>query len=90
MMHPSIMQGIRTVLRKHLGIDATVDENTQLVSDLELDSLKQLTLVVELENYFQIRFDYGDETGLRTLQDVATLIETRQREQHRLPTGERP
>lgn len=44
---------------------------------LALDSLKQLELVIELENRFAICLDPDDEGELRTLEDVVRLIERR-------------
>jgi len=49
---------------------------------LQLDSLKQLTLVVELENHFRVRFDSGDEEGLETVGDIVRLIGRRLSESH--------
>jgi len=72
-----ILEGVREVIRQELRVDAPVTPDTNLVRDLELDSLKQLTLVVELENRFRVRLEPGDEEGLETLQDVVRLIHRR-------------
>jgi acyl carrier protein len=77
MTERQIIEGIRNVLREHLQIETPVTFETDLFHDLELDSLKQLTLVVELENQFRICFDHGDEEGLRTIGDVVALIHHR-------------
>jgi acyl carrier protein len=77
MTKTQILEGVRSVLREHLRISRPVYPETDLFRDLELDSLKQLTLVVELENYFRICFDEGDEEGLRTIGDVMGLISRR-------------
>jgi acyl carrier protein len=86
MTERQIIEGIRNVLREHLQIESPVTLETDLFQDLELDSLKQLTFVVELENQFQICFDQGDEEGLRTIGDVVALI---YRRVAREPTTER-
>jgi acyl carrier protein len=72
-----ILEGIRHVLREHLQIATPVGVETDLFHDLELDSLKQLTFVVELENRFRVCFDAGDQEGLRTIGDVVGLIARR-------------
>ena len=72
-----ILDGIREVIRDELRLDAPLSPSTSLVRDLQLDSLKQLTLVVEIENRFEVRLDAGDEEGLETLQDVVRLIHRR-------------
>ena len=74
MTETQILEGVKKVLREHLRISSPIRLETDLFQDLELDSLKQLTLVVELENQFRICFDEGDEEGLRTIGDIVTLI----------------
>ena len=72
-----ILEGIRRVAREHLHWDGGLESSTDLFRDLQLDSLKQLTFVVELENHFQIAFEPGDEDGLRTIGDVTKRIAER-------------
>jgi len=72
-----ILEGVKQVLREHLAVRDEVHAETHLAKDLALDSLKQLTLVVEIENYFKICFDPGDEEGVRTLGDVVLLVAQR-------------
>ena len=36
-----------------------------------------MTLVVEIENRFQVRLDAGDEEGIETLEDVVQLVRRR-------------
>jgi len=75
-----ILEGVREVIRDELRWNvpmAQVERETSLVRDLQLDSLNQLTLVVELENRFRVRFDAGDEEGLETIGDLVRLIERR-------------
>lgn len=78
MNETQIFENVKSVLCEHLQIDTPVELETDLFRDLELDSLQQLTLVVELENQFRICFDEGDEEGLRTIADVVALIAHRQ------------
>jgi acyl carrier protein len=72
-----ILDGVREVIRDELRWEVPVAPSTNLVRDLQLDSLRQLTLVVELENRFQVRLDAGDEEELETLADVVRLIHRR-------------
>jgi acyl carrier protein len=71
-----ILEGVRRVLSEHLGI-RDVTEATHILSDLKLDSIQQLTFVVELENHFRVRFDEGDETGINTIGDVVEAVARR-------------
>ena len=72
----SILNDVRRVLQEHLTI-SDVDETTHLFEDLELDSIQQLTFVVELENHFKICFDEGDEAGIATIGDVVDAVSNR-------------
>ena len=46
-----------------------------LVEDLELDSLRLLTLAVEVENHFRICLDEDEEAGIETVGDLVRVIE---------------
>jgi acyl carrier protein len=72
----TVLRDVRQVLEEHLRI-ADVDEATHLFRDLELDSIQQLTLVVEIENHFKICFDEGDEAGIATIGDVVDAVSNR-------------
>ncbi len=82
MTEHQILEGVREVIRDHLQMQSPVGNETHLFRDLQLDSLKQLTLVVELENHFRVRLDAGDEEGLETIGDVVRLIDRRLSESH--------
>jgi len=70
-----ILDGVRTVLRTHLAFAGPVEPATDLTEELQLDSLGQLTLVVELENHFRICIESGDEESLQTVGDLMGVIE---------------
>ena len=76
MPRAEIQEGVRRVFADELKIEGLTEE-THLVRDLKLDSIQQLTLVVELENRFRVAFGQGDETGIETVGDVVDLIERR-------------
>jgi acyl carrier protein len=69
-----ILAGVREVLRGPLALPQDVELDTDLQGDLRLDSLQQLTLVVELENRFKVAFAPGDEREVRTVRDVVRLL----------------
>ena len=68
-----ILEEIAEVARLHLGWDGDLQPSLRLVEDLELDSLKGLTLALELENHFRVRLD--QEAGLVTVGDLVAAIE---------------
>ncbi|MFQ5890452.1 MAG: acyl carrier protein [Gemmatimonadota bacterium] len=86
MTEAEVLEGVRRVLRARLEIETPVDLGTNVLSDLQLDSLKRIALVVELENHFRICFAPEDEEGIVTIGDVVRLI--RQRLDARDPNGE--
>ena len=76
MVRAEILEGVRKVFADALKIEG-LTEATHLVRDLKLDSIQQLTLVVELENRFRVAFGEGDETGIESVGDVVDLLERR-------------
>ena len=75
MTEQEILRAVREVLQEHVQIATPIDAETDLFRDLELDSLKRITLVVELENRFRVCFDTDDEQAVRTVGDIVRLIE---------------
>ena len=76
MPRAEILAGVRKVFADELKIEGLTEE-TRLVRDLKLDSIQQLTLVVELENRFRVAFGQGDETGIERVGDVVDVLERR-------------
>lgn len=77
-MSPSeILEAVREVAVASLAADRPIHADTHLLRDLELDSLKQLTFIVELENRFQLSFEPGEENGLETVGDIVALVSRR-------------
>jgi len=74
MTDDTILDGVRDVLRSKLQIERTIDPATDLLRDLELDSIQLLTLVVELENRFRVSFAPGDEQGISTVAQLVQLV----------------
>ena len=68
---------IRRVLRDELGLSREVRPEDDLVSDLQLDSVSLLTLVVGLEDRFRIALEEHDAAAVRTVRDLAGLVERR-------------
>jgi acyl carrier protein len=74
----TILAALAQIAREHLQWEGTLALETELVPTLRLDSIRLLTLVVEVENRFQICLDEGDEDDLVTAADLVRLIESRQ------------
>lgn len=73
----AILAGIDEVAREHLRWRGEIRPELSLVDTLELDSLRLLTLVVEIENHFCICLDEGSETGIETVGDLVELIRSK-------------
>jgi len=71
----SVIDGVTEVARAHLGWDGELRPEMRLVEDLELDSLKRLTLALEVENHFQICLD--EESAILTVGDLVEIIRER-------------
>jgi len=69
-----ILAGIADVAREHLGFGGQLDREVAIVDALKLDSLRLLTLVVEIENHFRIALAEGGEADIRTVGDLVDAI----------------
>lgn len=70
-----ILRGIVEVARRHVGWQGELEPGMRLVEDLELDSLKSLTLALEVENRFQVELDEAE--GIVTVGDLVDEIRRR-------------
>jgi len=75
MTETEILDGVREVARQHLEWAGELNLATRLVEDLELDSLKALTLAVEVENHFRVRLDPEVESKIATVGDLVAAIQ---------------
>jgi acyl carrier protein len=51
-----------------------LSRETLIVDALKLDSLRLLTLVVEIENHFRVALEDGSEAGIETVGDLIDAI----------------
>ena len=77
MKRTQILSGIQTVAENHLEWKGGLREDQELITALRLDSIRLLTLVVEIENHFQICLEEGDEEDLVRVGDLVDLLEER-------------
>jgi acyl carrier protein len=75
MTREAILDGVATVAERHLGWKGELRPEMHLVEDLELDSLRLLTLAVEVENHFRVCLDEEDEAVIETVGDLVRIIE---------------
>jgi acyl carrier protein len=70
-----VLAGVVEVARRHVGWDGDLRPEMRLVEDLELDSLKLLTLALEVENRFRVELDEAE--GIVTVRDLIDEIRRR-------------
>ena len=75
-----VLAEIRRVARDELGLSRAVRDGDDLVADLQLDSVALLTLVVGLEDKFRIALKEEDAAAVRTVRELAALVEERRKQ----------
>lgn len=73
----TLLKGIRLVAAEHLQYQDPIVPQTRLVEGMALDSIRMLTLVVELENHFKVMLEEGDEEGIETVIDLMQVLRSR-------------
>ena len=81
MTRDEIALRLRAIVQERLAQEAPPSLDTDLLGDLQLDSVQQLDLVVAIENEFEICLTPEDEQGLATLGELAALVLQRLAEQ---------
>lgn len=81
----SVWEGIVELARQE-GTSAedleTLSPEMRLVEDLELDSIRRLSLAVAVEDRFRICLDEEDEMEIVTLGDLAATVERKLAQGH--------
>jgi acyl carrier protein len=70
----TILDGVAEVARVHLGWEEELTPEMRLVEDLRLDSVRLLTLAMEVENRFRVRLDELDEGSIETVGDLVAVV----------------
>jgi len=70
----AILAGIEAVAREHVGFSGELRPEMRLVEDLELDSLKALTLAVEVENRYRVSLEPVVEAEIATVGDLVAAV----------------
>lgn len=77
-----ILAEIGALARRHLDLSGQIEPATRLVEDLELDSVRLLTLAIEIEDHFRICLDPEDEQGMVTVTDLVEAVASKLRSRH--------
>jgi len=68
---------IDRVLRDEVGLQRAIRPEDDLLTDLQLDSVGLLTLLVGLEDHFRVALAEQDAATVRTVGDLASLVAAR-------------
>ncbi len=69
-----ILAGVAAVAREHLAWSGPLLPEMRLIEDLNLDSIRLLTLAVEVENRFRVCLDEMDEAAIATVGDLVAAV----------------
>lgn len=69
-----ILAGVAAVAREHLAWSGPLAPEMRLIEDLNLDSIRLLTLAVEVENRFRVCLDEMDEAAISTVGDLVAAV----------------
>jgi len=87
MNRPGVFDELQQLLRVRLRVEREIAPETDLVADLALDSLKQLELLVELENHFGVCLEAEADQEVLTIGDLVAWIERARAEQQQRLVG---
>ena len=72
--YENILQALKEILQSFVPQGKTVDEDTDLVADLGLDSLKVMKILESIEDRFDISIPLNVLPDVRTVKDFALQI----------------
>ena len=73
--YEDILRRLYGILEPAIKDGQKIEENTDLVADLGLDSLRVMTLVEEVEDSFDISVPLNILANVRTIEDFARQLE---------------
>ncbi len=73
---PEILASLQDLLRAFVGPERKVDEDTDLIGDLGLTSLKVMDLLMEIEDRFDVTVPLNKLPEVRTVGDLAAMLDS--------------
>lgn len=70
-----VLAEIERLAREKVGWRGRLERSMRLVEDLQLDSIRNLTLAIEIENHFRIAIGQEDEGDLETVGDLVDIVQ---------------
>jgi acyl carrier protein len=75
--HQEVVNEVRSVVAGYTESGVDITETSELVADLEIDSLVAMEVVADLEDRFEMTIDEAELQDAATLGDVVAAIENR-------------
>ncbi len=73
--YENIVQQVIEAIKEIIPLELEIDEKTDLISDLEFDSLKVMNLMEDLEDRFDISVPLNILADIRTINDLAVQLQ---------------
>lgn len=74
MTEAAILDGLEAIAKQHLSYEGPLPLDQPIVDTLTLDSIRMLTLLVEVENRFEVCLEESDESSIETLRDLVHVV----------------
>ncbi len=75
MSFQEILEEVARIAREKIEWQGPLSAEMRLLEDLEMDSIRLLTLAMAVENHFRIRLSEEDEESIETVGDLVLVIE---------------
>jgi acyl carrier protein len=69
-----VLAAVQEIARTQLDWTEPLAPEMRLIEDLQLDSIRLLTLTVEIENRFRVRLDEHDDATIETVGDLVAAV----------------
>ena len=69
-----VRQEVERILRKFTNGELDITDNSLIMRDLELDSVKVMELIMEIEDHFNISVPLNSLPDLQTVNDLVMAI----------------
>lgn len=73
--YEELVEQLIKMMKAYVPEGLNIGEDTNLISDLEFDSLKVMNLMEEIEDYFDISIPLNVLSEIRTVKDFALQLE---------------
>jgi len=73
--YAEIYDKVKTILGHFVESPENIEEGTELINELDLDSLRVMEIVEEVEDTFDISFPLNELSGIQTVKDFVLQIQ---------------